>query len=383
MSDSFTEVTHESWGSRIKGAFAGIIFGIILIVGGIVLLSWNEGRTIKTKRSLKEGASLVVSVPSGQLDVANDDTLVHVHGMLSTQDVLTDKDFKVSATAIHLYRNVEMYQWVEDSKSETVKKVGGGTETKTTYSYTKKWSSSRYNSSEFKKPEGHTNPSDFLFNSANYSASDVLLGEFKLNSTFIGKVGGRESLSINKGVVPQMSNTTVDEQTIYIGSGSKTEPKVGDLKVDFQVVYPKEVSVIGRQHQGVLVPYTTSNGKNIAELDYGVVPADVMFDNALHSNKAMGYLLRLVGLLLLMIGWGMIFKPLVVLADVLPFLGSIVGVGTGIVSFVLGLSFGLVTIAVAWIAYRPLVAIPLLVGAVALIVLLIIRARKSKATAVN
>ena len=32
-----------------------------------------------------------------------------------------------------------MYQWVEDSKSETQKTLGGGEETVTTYTYKKEW----------------------------------------------------------------------------------------------------------------------------------------------------------------------------------------------------------------------------------------------------
>ena len=383
MSDSFTEVTRQSWGSRIKGAFGGIIFGIILIVGGIILLSWNEGRTIINKRSLKEGAETVMSVSSSTVDAVNEDKLVHIQGMLETPEILTDDVFKVSALAIHLNRKVEMYQWVEESESETEEKVGGSSETKTTYTYTKKWSSNHNSSSEFQKPEGHTNPGEFLFNKRNYSAKDVSLGEYKLNATFISKVGGGTQLSIDETKVPKMENAKVSSSKIYIGKGSESAPEIGDMRITFSVVNPKEVSVIGRQHQGVMVPYATSNGKSIAMLSNGLVPADTMFAAELKSNKLKGNILRLVGLILLMLGWGMIFKPLVVLADILPFLGSIVGAGTGIVSFALGLSMGLVTIAIAWIAYRPLVAIPLLAGAVVLIVLLIIKGSKNKPEVAN
>ena len=38
MSDSFTEVTRRGWFSRIAGSFVGVLFGLLLIIGMIVLL---------------------------------------------------------------------------------------------------------------------------------------------------------------------------------------------------------------------------------------------------------------------------------------------------------------------------------------------------------
>jgi hypothetical protein len=40
----------------------------------------------------------------------------------------------------------------------------------------------------------------------------------------------------------------------------------------------------------------------------------------------------------------------------LPFLGDLIAMGTGLFAFLLSLPFTLLTIAVAWIAYRPLLA---------------------------
>ena len=60
-------------------------------------------------------------------------------------------------------------------------------------------------------------------------------------------------------------------------------------------------------------------------------------------------------------GFKLISAPLAVVADVLPIAGSIVGIGTGIVSFLLSAPLSLITIAVAWVFYRPLIGIPLLI----------------------
>ena len=80
----------------------------------------------------------------------------------------------------------------------------------------------------------------------------------------------------------------------------------------------------------------------------------------------------------------MFFAPLSVIADVLPFLGTLVGWGTGAVSFVLALIISLIIIAVAWLYYRPILAGSLLAAAAVLLVWMVVKSRaagKQKALA--
>lgn len=378
MSDSFTEVTRTSYGSRLKNAIGGILVGIVLIIGGIWLLSWNEGRTIKNKKALQEGAAAVISIDSIGFTSELEGKLIHTTGTAITEDVLSDIEFGITANAIHLKRDVEMYQWTEKSETKTEKKVGGSEEKTTTYTYTKKWSSTHHSSADFKKPEGHQNPTEFLYKSTSYSAANVSLKDFMLSEAHINKIGGYSSLDISSVNVSAIENAKLLSNKIYIGSGTDQSPVVGDMRITFKVVNPKVISIIGKQSSNNLVPYVTTNGKTLAMVSIGVTSADQMFQEALQSNKVMGWVLRLVGIIMLIIGFSLIFKPLVVLADVLPILGRIVGAGTGFIAFILGLSIGLVTIAIAWIAYRPLVAIPLLAVVLFLIVASIMRSRKKR-----
>jgi hypothetical protein len=72
----------------------------------------------------------------------------------------------------------------------------------------------------------------------------------------------------------------------------------------------------------------------------------------------------------MLVGLGMILKPLSVVADVVPILGNIVGAGIGFVAFLISAVLSLTTIAIAWIVYRPLLGGLLLVAAVALVVVI-------------
>ena len=60
-----------------------------------------------------------------------------------------------------------------------------------------------------------------------------------------------------------------------------------------------------------------------------------MFAAAQSENTFIAWLLRLVGFIVMFIGTALVFKPLKVLADVLPLAGRIVGAGTGFIAFLL------------------------------------------------
>ena len=63
----FTDVTYDSYGSRMKNACCGVFMGILLFFGSMGLLFWNEGRNIKTQRDLDEGQELVVETSVANL----------------------------------------------------------------------------------------------------------------------------------------------------------------------------------------------------------------------------------------------------------------------------------------------------------------------------
>src|SRR5262249_28783861 len=77
-------------------------------------------------------------------------------------------------------------------------------------------------------------------------------------------------------------------------------------------------------------------------------------------NRIMTWILRLVGVIAMFIGFLLILNPLVVVADVVPFIGNILSAGAGVVSLVLTAVVAPVVIAIAWLWYRPLVSVVVL-----------------------
>ncbi len=363
-----TVTTKTSWFSRIGSSIKGILFGVLLVIASFPLLFWNEGRAVKQHKSLTEGAAAVISVSSDSVDSANEGALVHISGEATTDAILTDEEFNVSENAIKLRRTVEMYQWIEDEDSETRTTLGGGEETVTTYTYQKGWSSSVIDSSDFQE-SGHDNPGSMAYESKSYVAGKVTVGAFTLSSSQVGSIN-----NYSKYTVTEENLDGVDDWDVQLSNGSyyvgdsATNPEIGDLKVTIEVVKPTVVSVVAEQVGNSFAPYATDAGGTIGLLQTGEVSAEDMFESAIQGNKVVTWLLRVGGFFLMFLGFSTIFKPLSVLGDVVPFIGNLVGMATGLLSAVIAFGLSLITIAIAWVFYRPVLGISLLVIAVVVVV---------------
>lgn len=407
--DSVTEVTTQSWGSRLGGAIKGVLLGIVLFIAGFPVLFWNEGRTVNRTRALKEGASAVVSAPSDQIAPDLEGKLVHVQGEAKTEESLVDAQFSVNAPkgAFQLIRKVEMYQWVEESHSQKEKKLGGKEVTTTKYTYKQAWRDVEIDSSSFKNSADHQNPG-WIINAQKWIVPTATMGAFQLSEGQIRQVGSECPLKMpaldqplpagldrsyrrtasgfykiaqpaleqqhgKTSAVAQLTNQIVNAVNTAVESAGTPNttipatPQIGDVRVRFYFIPANVITLIGKQQGDQIVSYETSNGGSLLLQANGKKEASAMFKHAEKSNMMMAYLLRLLGFFMMFIGLQMFFKPLSVLADVIPILGNIVGAGTGIISFLIAISCSLITIAIAWISYRPMLGIPVLVVAVALL----------------
>lgn len=365
--DTFEEVTSESWFGRLGSSCSAVVIGIVLIVVSAVVLWWNEGRAVTTARSLAEGGKAVVSVGADKVEAANEGKLVHVTGEATAKDAVKDADYGVSAPSpsLRLVRKTEMYQWSESSKTETRTKIGGGTEKKTTYTYTKEWSSTLNKSSEFKQPNGHQNPPS-MPESKSFFSTSATLGAFKLNDSLLGKIDAAQSVTPEAKTVnasPQGATMRVVSNQLYKGA-DPNQPGVGDVRITYTYAGPTAVSVVAQQASGGFCPYQTKSGDALEMLSPGSVSADQMFKQAADDNNTLTWILRGVGWLLMTIGIAALFTPISTFASVLPFLGDIVGFGAFLFALVAGFAISTTVIAIAWIAYRPLVGVGLLAAVI-------------------
>ncbi len=580
---AYTETTTQSWGSRLGDSIKGIVIGLILFLVAFPLLFWNEGNSVKVAQALEEGRGATVEVEDiTKINPEMNGKLVHMCGDATTEDVLKDSVFCIDHNGIMLRRSVEYFQWVEHSRSEKKKNMGGSETTVTTYTYEKKWCDRPESSANFKEA-GHDNT--VFFNDAGdqeQRAESVKFGAFKFSADMINKISNEKTYSLTEYKIPEnlKGRARVADKYLYIGrpvqgaasapaaalgfgqqgalaarnvaanaqqtapvdvertkleiaqlnlqvqqqqlvlqspaappvqkqaaqleitrlqqgiqqkeiivkqaeaaqakpvesvavqqaklelerqrlnlqqlqltvqnpniqpeqkqaietsikqrelavqqaelkvkqaelenpapapqaqvpaapqpavqqpaplpaqqpvqtvepcSVDPANPQIGDVRVTWEAIGPKEaVSIVYVQSGDTFTPYHAKSNRDVALLGMGTQTADDLFTTAERNNVIFTWLLRAAGWFLMFIGLNMIFRPLSVLGDVVPFIGTLIGGATSTVAAVLALILSLITIAIAWIWYRPLLGITILVLAAALIVWLIKRNRQAK-----
>jgi hypothetical protein len=280
-------------------------------------------------------------------------------GTAETDDLLMDDEFRFELNAIKFEKVVEMYQYKENKKTETKDNVGGSTTTTETFTYEKVWSETLISSDGFDE-SWRSNPKDFDYKAASYQAKNVDLGVYKLSSGLIAQIGGAEDFNVTEEIYPTDDNYgLISGGKIYFGAGSKN-PEIGDERISFQVIYPHEISIVSQQQGESFVPYVAKNGRTIELVYDGIKTSEEMFASEASKNSIMTWVLRLVGFLLMFAGFAAILKPISTVGSVIPLLGNVLQAGTGIIAGLIAFIISFVVIAVAWIVFRPILGICLL-----------------------
>ena len=393
---AYTETTSTSYGQRLAGSAKGMIGGLLMFIIGTCLLWWNEGRTVRTAKAIGDAASHVESVADvSRVDASLNGKLIHASAFADTKDTLTDDMFGVREQAIKLDRKVEYYQWVEHSQRKKRDKVGGGEETITTYTYEQEWVKKPVNSSNFKESR-YRNANRVLsqVEERNETAQHVTFGAYTLPESFVASISGSEPVEVRMTeeqrftwnerlhmLRPKVNTETslvhTSANTVYLGL-SPNSPQIGDVRVTFTKVPPADISLIAQVDGSTFKVYRAKNGQSFSRVQMGTVGVDEMIEQARSENNMLTWVLRLVGVLLIVIGLKGMFGLLPMLFKVLPFLGSIVDTGVGLVSWIFGLAWSLIIIAIAWLVFRPIIGISLLVLAIAGIVFLKRRGKKNE-----
>jgi hypothetical protein len=337
---------------------------------------------VQAADSLDEGAAKVVDVPADPVSAANEGKLVHVSAAAMVGGPLRDPVFAVSADALRLVRVVEMYEWSEEEKTETTKNTGGSETKTTTYVYTKKWSERLVDSSAFKQRADHTNPTTMPYDGKDMAATDAKIGAFAFPEEAIKRLAKFEELAVDEAARAKLApellpRTQIAEGKLFLGK-TPSEPAVGDVRVSFRVIRPQILSVIAQQSGGGLRVFPTKAGDGIMRVEAGAVGADTMFAEARGENETLTWILRGLGFVLMALGMTLFFRPIATIADFIPKIGSFVGFSAVVFSAVLAVGLSGVTIAIAWIAHRPLLGIAVLLGGTAALAVAIIMMRTGK-----
>eukprot|EP01012_Entosiphon_sulcatum_P038088 TRINITY_DN4918_c0_g1_i1.p1 TRINITY_DN4918_c0_g1~~TRINITY_DN4918_c0_g1_i1.p1 ORF type:complete len:551 (+),score=75.65 TRINITY_DN4918_c0_g1_i1:42-1655(+) len=377
--DGSTTVSHDSFCERMGKACIGVLIGIVMFIASFPVIIWNEGRSVYTAKALAEGrAAVVESECTPQPE--NDLRLVHISCPLGNLQNFQDVEFGIYVDGVWLKRSVEMFQWKETKSTKTTKdKVGGGSTTTTTYSYSTGWYSTMIRSNSFNQPS-HSNPTSWPIDSNTFpSAASVTAGNFTLSSELIAMITSSKAVPVvDDGVYVPDANRPPSKVTLqntqpgldgWIYTGSTDSAVVGDMRLKWTTNSATEVSVIAQQtgstFQKWASQYNPSYGVLLLSEHYA--SADAMFTEAENANVVLTWILRFVGFILMWLGMQLVTGPIALMPDLIPCIGPMIGDMVGCLlccaTCMVATTLSLLVIAIGWLAYRPAIGVPCLVVA--------------------
>lgn len=402
----------RTYGGRVKNSFFGFKTGIAMLIGGTIALWANEGRTAKTSSTLDKVEAIVEEMPDPQtVDPRFNGKVVHTCGFATTADTISDNFIGAKENAIAIFTDVEYYQWEEEEVTKTRTNSDGKKEEYKEYHYRKNWVSDPVNSSNFE--DRRYRGKNFTLLQADETeiwAENVTFEAYKLPKGLIKEMTSRHDLMLNGKIEPRRlreidnlcirsyegeealhddflsqrsdslnkaASDTLDGQDrewpgidlryvqvrgnmVYLGLNSQ-EPHVGDVRIYYQKIAPDNVSIIAKVEGNTFQEYYNPYDKQTYwKLTNGLHESIEMIDDSRRDNSVYAWTARILGILLIVGGLKCAFSIIPALFSFIPMLGKVVEMGVGVVCWVVGVVWSILVIGVAWLFYRPVVGVILL-----------------------
>ncbi len=360
--DEFVQKTTISWGQRVAGAIAGVVFAPIFIFVGFYALKHGEINHAKTTNALKVVVQEVESPDEARVG----EVFRYVGTVYSPGKKYHDDQFNLEIDAIKVYRQVYTYQWVEKEKEKKKRTATGGELTEKIYTYSKKWSRSLINSDRFKIREGHENPKTRAAEPQLFEQKEILMGQYILHEKFRKALLNYRLLPLNQNMFSSVEYIILDTlnaaicpgdklksniskasygsastrtSSIYLGNGMPDNPQIGDTRIEYWYLPTEVYTVVGEKSRNMIIPQSNTDLFIHSELpcggvrhsphgDFGMLfsgdqTVKDMFKIVHQSNDKMFVLLRFIGLIFVVAGFAIFGNPLRLLFGWIPFLGVI------------------------------------------------------------
>ena len=175
--------------------------------------------------------------------------------------------------------------------------------------------------------------------------------------------------AINDSIVKSMENAENKKDLEYVHQASNVlylgrvpgSPEVGDVRITFEKIVPAKVTVMAVVDGDTFKPFKAKNGKRFQRLVMGKKSGDEIIEAEKEANSMILWALRILGIVMVIGGLKGIFGFIETILKVVPFIAGIFGWGVGVVCTIIGIVWSLIVIALAWLFYRPVLAISLLV----------------------
>lgn len=216
-----------------------------------------------------DGAGDAVSatvVTADVVDRALEGRRIRVSGRLESGESLRDPVLGVSAGAVALIREVEMYQWQETFPTAGLRRSRGIPESAGDPRYRAAWHARRIASERFRDADIYRNPREWPLRAATWRAREPRLGAFRLDPALLDPSAGamrqqRPLISAPlDGLPPALRARATNRQPDWLYIGDPLMPEIGDLRVRVYALPAQQVTVTGIQRGDRLVAAPAGTG---------------------------------------------------------------------------------------------------------------------------
>lgn len=234
-----------SWPPELASGSAMLrIIGALLLLAGMGVLASNENALLAYRQAAQRhgGEFLDLGRSLAAPDVGMYGYMVRVAGQLRVAVPPRDPQFNQSAATPVLIRHVEMFQWRE---------VRIGTDVH----YELDWVDHPVDSLHFLHPAGHINPDRFPLEGRQFDAGQVQVDGFTLSPTLVHALPGSERLTPDMQALPHNLAASFSlDQDYLVTSARPGDPRLGDVRVSWEIVPTQLVTLVARLDGDRLVP---------------------------------------------------------------------------------------------------------------------------------
>jgi hypothetical protein len=265
---------YEGFIRFIRGALvtARILVGVSLFLVALVPLAM-----IDAPGKLPKKIRTSVPLNPETVDPAAEGEFISISGELLSEESIGDPLFLKNGAYIVLNREIEMYSWIQgytfgkepegnlkkmmdelDAQPEELKGRRG--ERIGNHSYDKMWSGKPPDSSSFKHPEGHENPS-LPLRDESFQVHSAKIGAYRLDMKSLERLPRPSHVSLKPDMFIPSGNARLENDYIFVGEGTLQDPEIGDLRIAYTAVKSGSIVTVFGQPNGETVEPYFRNGK--------------------------------------------------------------------------------------------------------------------------
>ncbi|CAD8096747.1 unnamed protein product [Paramecium primaurelia] len=344
------------------------VVGIVCISFSILLLWFNERRAAINSYRLQFARQHCISLTPFQ--ESNSKDLIHITGQLISDELVTDKEFGVSQiNCVKLYRNVEMYQWVQgDNKQQEQKWMDNHVENHFGYNNDKsKWvlksetflnqivKLHQFHLEEDMKKELKTPLQNVKLNQANVQIAQQKYKNsgfcrFLLQDDYI-YMHQVEDQIVNGDLRICFKQVTCSDATI-VARGDNTKLVVWQFEDTFNQTVARDYDEHERTCCNLPVPNDSKPIKEIYWIFQGLFTPEECFSKVVNENAMLFWVFRSIGYILIAIGTIILLSPVSFLTDFIP-TEKLTGLSFFIFGSIAALPITIFSICFSWVYYRP------------------------------